>query len=570
MFSNKRLWHKAAVVTAVAALAATSACSKQENEGGSDGKPAAGFPESPAVEIKEGKKGGTFRLAITEPTAIDPYNSQESEGILVTSHLFTGLAYTNQDGETEPAVAEEWESNPDCSEWTFTLKEGTKFHNGEEVTAESFKRGWERTTAKASASDVAYHFDQIEGFEEIQAGKAKELSGVEAVDPTTLKVKLTTPSCEFYLRTAHTAFSPVPKDAGDADNKEYNEAPIGNGPFQMDGKWEHEKSIKLKRFDEYTAQDPAYLDSVEITILKGADDAQQLEYEGFQDGTFDWARLPPEQVPNARKEFEPKGSFLSKKTFGINYLLPMVTKKPLDSVDARKAISMAIDRNAIIKGIFKNAQAPATSIVPGGFKEAYQPGVCGEACEFNPEKAKELAKKAGLKPGTELKMQLNAGAGHDKWMKSIKSQLEKNLGLKIDLTEVEFDEMLENQQQPDSTGLYRAAWGADYATPGNFLQPLLGTTAIGTDDPTKPATGDNRGRYSNPKVDELLNKATATLDEAERNKLYQQAEKIAIGDDLALIPVYERQQFRLAQSEKFINLRMDFHEDPDFRVISIK
>lgn len=569
MFSNKKLWQRAAAVTAIAGLAVTSACSQKENVGPGANKPSGGFPETPPIKVQEGKQGGTFRLAITEPTAIDPYNSQESEGILVTTHLFTGLAYTTPDGETEPAVAEEWETNDDCSEWTFTLKEGTKFHNGDTVDAESFKRGWERVADDKSASDVAYHLDQIEGFSEMQKGTADELKGVEAVDAKTLKVNLATPSCEFYIRTAHSVFSPVPKDAGAADNKEYNEAPIGNGPFQMDGKWQHDKSIKLKRFDDYTVQDPAYLDSIEVTILKGADDAQQLELEGFQDGTFDWARIPPEQVPNARKEFDPKGSFISKKTFGINYLLPAVTKKPLDSADARRAISMAIDRDAIVKGIFKNAQAPASSFVPGGFAEAYQPGVC-TACSYDPEQAKELAEKAGLTPGTEMKMQLNAGAGHDKWMKSIKSQLEKNLGLKIDLTEVEFDEMLENEQQPDSTGLYRAAWGADYATPGNFLQPLLSTSAIGTDDPSKPTTGDNRGRYSNPKFDELIDKAGATLDEAERTKLYQEAEKIAIGEDLALIPIFERQQFRLANSEKFINLQMDFHEDPDFRIISIK
>ena len=101
------------------------------------------------------------------------------------------------------------------------------------------------------------------------------------------------------------------------------------------------------------------------------------------------------------------------------------------------------------------------------------------------------------------------------------------------------------------------------------MSPLLSTDAIGA-EANQPTTGDNRGRYSNKEFDDLLKKAQGTPDEAERNKLYQQAEKIAIGDDLALIPMWNGTQHRLANTEKFINMRMDFNENPDLTVISIK
>jgi oligopeptide transport system substrate-binding protein len=569
---RKQAWLRAAAGFTAAALVLT-ACSQKSNEGtssdndnGGESASSAGWPETPEPEIKEGKQGGTFRFAITEPTAIDPYNAQESEGLLVTKYLFTGLIQVEPDGSVKPGVAEKWETNDDCSEWTFDLKTGTKFHNGEEVTAESFKRGWERVSAKDSASEVAYHLAGIEGFDEMQAGTATALSGIDAADPAKLVVKLTDPNCEFYLRTFHPVFSPVPSTAGaPTTNTAFVEQPIGNGPFQMDGPWQHNVGIKLKRFEDYNIGHAAYLDTVEINIAaNGSDD----EYAGYENGTFDWARMPTEVLEQARATYEPKDQWITRKTNGMNYLLVMVTQKPLDSPKARKAISMAIDRDAIINGVFKGSQTPADSFVPPVFTDAYQQGICAE-CKYDLDQAKKLAKEAGLTEGTELNFQFNVDAGHEAWTAAVKDQLETNLGLKVNLSGVQFPDLLNNEQQPGSSGIYRAAWGADYPTPENFLTPLLSTDAIGA-SATEPTTGDNRGRYSNKEFDDLLDQAKGEKDEGERTKLYQQAEKIAIADDMALIPLWNRTQHRLANTDKFINLRMDFSENPDLYEISIK
>jgi len=567
---NKAAWLRVAAGLAAATLVLT-ACSQKANTGSSTdngGKPqkqSSGWAETPEIKIQKGKVGGTFRLGIAEPTAIDPYNAQESEGILVAQYLFTGLIKADPDGKPLPGVADSWESNDDCTEWTFKLKTGTKFHNGEEVTSESFKRGWERVAAKASASEVSYHLAGIKGFDEMQAGTANTLSGVDASDPATLKVALDKPNCEFFLRTIHSVYSPIPKAAGDPNkNRAFVDAPIGNGPFMMDGKWEHDRGLKLKRFADYGAGDPAYLENVEISVTaKGYDD----EYAGFQNGTFDWARMNPPVLSQARSTYLPKKEWITRNTNGMNYLLPMTTQKPLDSVEARKAISYAIDRDAIINSIFQGSYTPATSFVPPVF-EGWQPDVC-VACAYDVKKAKQLAKEAGLTPGTKLNMQFNADAGHDLWMAAIKDQLQTNLGLVVNLTSVPFDDMLKNERQPTSTGLYRSAWGADYPTMENFLTPLLSTSAI-QPDAKGVAAGDNKGRFTDKEFDDLLDQAKANPDEKERIKLYNKAEKIAIGDDMAEIPLWNRTQHRLVNSEKFINARMDFNENPDLAVISIK
>lgn len=567
MISKPAGWLRATACVTVGGLV-LAGCSQKPNTSPTPAEEQVGFPETADIQLVEGKSGGVFRLGVTEPTAIDPFNAQESEGTLVTHALFTGLAKTDFGGKVTPAVAEKWETNEDCTEWTFTLKKGTKFHNGEEVTSASFKRGWERAAAKAAASDVAYHLDQVDGFTALRDGSATTFAGVDASDPGVLKVKLAQPSCEFYIRTVHTVFAPVPEVAGGADNKAYVDQPIGNGPFMMDGPWLHDKGIKLKRFEDYTVDKKANLDAVEITITS-AEAGVQEEYDGFNNGTFDFARMPTEVLSKARSDNDPKGKWLSKKTASVGYLLVMVTKKPLDTPKARKALSLAIDRKVIAENVFQNSVTPATSFIPPLFKDSYQPGVC-DVCKHDPEQAKKLAEEAGLTPGTELNFQFNPGAGHEGWTAEIKQELEKTLGLKVNYTGVPFNDMLDNEKQPNSTGIYRARWGFDYPTPSNGMQPLLSTQAIGTTDPNAPATGDNRGRYSNKAFDDLLERAAKTKDEAERNKLYKEAEKIAFGDDLALIPIYLSQQHRLINTDKFTNIRFNFFEDPDLPAISLK
>jgi ABC-type oligopeptide transport system substrate-binding subunit len=516
-----------------------------------------------------GKSGGVFRIGIVEPTAIDPYNSQESEGILVTKQLFVGLVTVNDDtAELMPGVAEKWSKNGDCTEWTFNLRSGTTFSNGDPVNAEAFIRGMTRAAKQKAASDVAYHMAGIAGYKDIHGSgeenappaKSQTFSGLSAPDPNTLVVKLSAPDCEFDKKTLQPVYSPVPASAGEADNKVFNDMPIGNGPFKLKGPWLHDQSITLVRNDSYFGE-KAHLDEVAITLLPTTG-ALEAEYKGVQSGQFDYARIPPTLIPQAKAEFEPKGGFLHELTNGINYLLVNVVNPPLNKVDARKAVSLAIDRDAIIAGVFKGLQTKATSIVPPPFKAYHQPGVCDVCDKPDIARAKSLAASAGLAPGTRLTIGYNTGAGHETWVQAVQQQLQDNLGLKVELQPFPFRELLQKEAQPDSSGLYRAAWSADYPSAENFLFPLLSKNSL--------PPGDNRGRYQNTEFDSLLAQARKTPDEPERVRLIKEAEKIAIGRDLALIPLWYRDQYRVFNSAKWNNVALDFHEDPTLSVISSK
>ncbi|WP_067068543.1 peptide ABC transporter substrate-binding protein [Carbonactinospora thermoautotrophica] len=513
-----------------------------------------------------GKTGGTFRLGIVEPTAIDPYNAQESEGILVAHQLFTGLVDVKADGTIVPKLAEQRSPNDNCTEWTFKIKQGTKFTNGEPVDAEAFIRGWTRAAKKSAASDVAYHLAGIQGFDQLQAGTTQTFAGLSAPDPYTLKVKLSQPDCEFDLKTYHTVFSPVPKVAGEANNKQYNDQPIGNGPFKMEGPWQHNTKITLVRNDDYGFE-KAKLDRVEISILN-PQNADQLEYQGFESGKFDWARMPTPQLPAAKAKYEPQGQWIGQDTNGMNYLLPITDNGPMKTKEARLAVSYAIDRQTITQGVFKGMQTPSTTIVPPAFKDFYQQGLCQSCQKQDPAKAKEYAQKANLPPGSAVTLAFNTGGGHDEWVQAVAQQLRDVLGWKVEIKPMPFKELLEAEQQPGATGLFRFAWGADYPTPDNYLFPLLHTKSINKDASGK-VTGDNRSRWSNPQFDQLVDKARATKDPNERKKLYQQAEKIAI-EEMALIPLWNRTQYRLANTKKFTNLELDFNENPTLAQVALK
>ena len=515
------------------------------------------------------KAGGVFRIGIVEPTAIDPYNAQESEGILVTKQLFVGLVRVNDEtAELTPGVAESWSKNDGCTEWTFNLRSGTTFSNGDPVNAEAFIRGMTRAAKQKAASDVAYHMAGIEGYEAIHGSGAENappataqtFSGLSAPDANTLKVKLSAPDCEFDKKTLQPVYSPVPASAGEADNKVYNDMPIGNGPFKMREPWRHDQSITLVRNETFFDTKPN-IDEVAITLLPSTG-ALEAEYKGVQSNQFDFARIPPALIPQAKAEFEPKGGFLHELTNGINYMLVNVVNPPLNKVDARKAISLAIDRDAIISGVYKGLQTKASSIVPPPFKAYYQAGVCDVCDKPDIPRAKDLAAKAGLTPGTRVNLAFNTGGGHEAWVQAVQQQLQENLGLRVELQPMPFKELLEKESAKDANGLFRAAWSADYPSAENFLFPLLSSSSL--------PPGDNRGRYQNKKFDDLLNQARETPDEAKRAELIKQAEKIAIGEDLALIPMWYRDQYRVYDASKWKDVAMDFQENPTLATLSLK
>jgi oligopeptide transport system substrate-binding protein len=560
---------KPALAVLILAVASTAVSCASANTGAAGSRPHKGVNlqtlTATARDDRVGKSGGTFRMAIGEPVAIDPFNAQESEGQLVTKNIFDTLLTVDPSGKVQKQLAADYSRNATCTKWTFDLKSGQRFSNGEAVDAESIRRAMTRAALGKAASDEAYHMAGVEGFEALHANKATSFAGVTA-DGLQLRVKLTAPDCEFDLKTTQPVFSPVPPEAGAASNTAYNDMPIGNGPFMMAGPWQHDKSITLVRNPNYTDGPEPLLSKVELTIYNSD---SHFEYAGLVAGSFDYARVMPDDLQAAANRYNrtsrDASGFIKYPSWGVNYLLTNVQNAPLNSVAARQAVSYAIDRNAIVNGVLKNSVTVATSLVSPAFASqgTYQPGVCASCAKQDPAKARAAAKEAGLPPGSKVSITYSTGGGADGWIQAISGELNSVLGWKVDLKPEPFKESLQNEADPKASGLFRDGWIADYPTSWDFMSPLLGTQPA--DNP-----GDNYSAYSNPKVDQLLAAGLAQPDAAKRAADYRGAEQIAIGQDLALIPLWYRTEYRAFNANKWVGVNNDFFENPTLRTIGLK
>ncbi|MFF1904731.1 ABC transporter substrate-binding protein [Kitasatospora sp. NPDC058218] len=509
-------WTALAACTALAISACSTGSDKKSSDQASGGS---------------GKKGGSISIESGEPQhGLVPQNTAESEGASVLSALFVGLIdYDNKDNSPKLRAAESIES-PDATTWTIKLKDGYTFHNGEKVVAQNFVDAWNFGANQDNANEGLPFFDKILGSDELAPGKDKKpatdkLKGLKVVDDKTFTVTLKAPFSQFKTMLGYTAFFPLPK-AFFADPKAFEEAPIGNGPFQMDGKWEHNKQIKVKRYENFPAADgKAKLDSVTFKIY----DKLETAYNDLRAGNIQITnKLPVSAMSSVAQEFGDR--YIYKPESGVGYLgFPISTNPAFAKPEIRKAISMAIDRETITKTIFSGTRVPAddfiSPIIPG-----YRKGAMGDVAKYDPKKAKELFTQAGGLPGNTLEIGYNADGGHKEWIEAVGNQLKNNLGVEVTFKPFEkFGAILTALGDHKYSGAFRMAWQMDYPSIENYLRPIFSKIAIDN--------GSNYGGYVNEDFEALLAKADSATSDTEGIKLYQQADDILI-KELPYIPVY--------------------------------
>ena len=351
------------------------------------------------------------------------------------SSFFDSLTqFDFENEEIKPLACDSWDVNDDATEFTFHLKEGTTFHNGDTVVAADWKRGWERildpNTNPESPSGIGYHLAMVDGYDAFTKGEADELTGVTCPDDNTLVVKLAYSYADFPYVVSHPALAPVPAVALD-DFQTFFRAPIGNGPFKMDGKWEDGQYINIVRYDDYYG-DKAIIDSVNFIIQKD----QETAYREFQAGNLDVCDVPATQIPEARDTYgesedgytaTPGHQLLLGGEPSTYYLTVNCSVAPWDNADFRRAVSMAINREAICDEVFHGTRTPADNIVPPGIN-GYEEGVW-TYCKYDPDAAKELL--AQIYPDGNIptiKLTYNMDGGHKEVMDVVMASL-KEVGI---------------------------------------------------------------------------------------------------------------------------------------------
>jgi ABC-type transport system substrate-binding protein len=336
---------------------------------------AMGLFNYPAIWLGEGAdtavSGGTLAVYISDPSFIDPSQAFESEGIKVDSALFEPLLqYDPKTLQLVPGVAESWEGSTDATVWTFHLKQGTLFHNGREVKAADFKYAWERLSTQELASGYGSLLSMIKGYQDFWDTKATEITGINVVDDYTLEVTMAEPFADFPYVAAFNSTAPIPKEEVEKGEDAWAENPIGNGPFMMSEPWKAGEYVKVVRFPDYKGTKP-YLDGIDFKIYADLNTA----WVDFQAGTIDWTQIPSGQYKSTVTKYglstdgytaNPGKQVQNGAELGSYEVLFNNTDPLLSNIHMRRAISLAINRQAICDTVWEGVRSPGSSIIPPG------------------------------------------------------------------------------------------------------------------------------------------------------------------------------------------------------------
>lgn len=429
-------------------------------------------------------KGGEITVGIAQDLddSLDPHQTVAAGTREVLFNIFEGLVKPNSDGEMIPAVAEKYTLSEDGTTYTFTLREGVKFHNGQTVTAE----------------DVVYSINRCaavpEGQEKPLVAAFSAVKSVEALDEKTVAVTIAQRDLEFisYMTAAI-----IPADYENQDT-----APVGTGPFRFVSRTPQQDFV-MERFEDYWGA-PAWLDKVTYKICENAD-ALVMNLNG---GSIDLcAHLTSAQASQLNQNFQVlEGTMNLVQAIYLNN-----QAKPFDNRLVRQALCYAIDRQGIMDMVADgHGTAVGSSIYPA-FTKYFLPELV-DKYPHSVEKAKELLAQAGYPDGFDMTISVpNNYQPHMDTAEVVAEQL-REAGINVTIQPVEWSTWLDtiyNGRQFQATVV-----GVDAAN----------MTARAMLERFTSDYGKNFINYNNPAYDALFQKAINAQDEAEQTDLYKQME----------------------------------------------
>jgi oligopeptide transport system substrate-binding protein len=514
---------------AVAALSAVALLAAGCGSGDSD---------DTATSAAGGKTGGEITVRGCNPqNPLVPSNTTETCGGNVIDAVFAKLVhYDPETAEPKLDIAESIETT-DNQNFTVKLKPNYKFQDGTVVTSKSFVDAWNYAAYGPNAQSSGYFMEPIEGFADLQCAgtanpddpcegytpKAKELSGLKIVDDNTFTIKTSEKVSNLPVRLGYSAFAPLPEKFF-ADPKAFGDAPIGAGPFKLDS-WTKEQAIVLSKFADYSGDFGSKLDKVTFKIYQDSDAAYNDVIANNLDITDE---IPASALIDDKYKSDLPDRNGQKESGVIQTITAAPSKVDPNFADPRikQAISMAIDRDTIIKQIFNGTRVPATGWV-SPVVDGYKAEQCGEYCKYDPAKAKALLAEAGGFKGDKITLSYNADAAHKEWTEATCNSIKQALGVECQAVGVvDFATFRSQIADRKMKGLFRTGWQMDYPSIENFLAPIYKTGA-----------SSNDGDYSNPEFDKLLAEGAAAADPAAANAKYQEAEAL-LAKDMASIPMW--------------------------------
>jgi oligopeptide transport system substrate-binding protein len=484
-----------------------------------------------------------------DPESLDPHKTSTVFEAHILRDLFEGLVASDADGGTIPGAAESWTVSADGKVYTFKLRQGAVWSNGDPVTADDFVFAFRRLENPDTAAEYASMLYVVQNAEEVNKKTAKpEDLGVKALDPGTLEVTLKAPTPYFLEMLTHQATYPVSKKSVEALGADWVKPGkmVSNGAYTL-AEFVPNDHIKLVKNPKFHDAANVQIDVVNYIPTEDRSTAIKRFEAGELDSNDD---MPTEQLADLRARLGDQvhvGPYLGTYYFAVKW-----DKEPWHDTRLRRAISMAIDRDFIAEKVWSNSMLPAYSMVPPGIK-GYEPAMMDYAnmSQLDREdEAKKILTELGYGPDKPLKLEIrfNTSENHKNTAIAIQEQL-KPLGVEVSLVNTDTKTHYGYLEQKGDYDFARAAWIADYKDPESFLGIL------------RKASGNNYSRYDNPEFEKLMDEAAAAGgDAAKRATLLEKAEAVAMADtaDLPLL-YYSYHNLVSPRIKGFKDNVMDFH-----------
>ncbi|ALX49785.1 peptide ABC transporter substrate-binding protein [Lentibacillus amyloliquefaciens] len=539
---SKKIWLLALALLFALFLAA---CSGGDDSGSSDSGSDDGSSESSEGSSEgEGSSDAEQVLNFINGDTIpsmDPGMATDEYGIQFTGATMEGL-YRVQDGEIVPGIATEHEVSEDGTTWTFTLREDATWSNGDPVTANDFVYSWQRAVDPETGSEYGPYMlgGVVQNATAVNEGEVPvEELGVSAPDDYTLEVQLENPVPYFESLATFPTYFPLNESFVEEQGDEYatsTDTLLFNGPFTLENWDSTASSWELQKNEDYWDAETVQLDKMTFEVVKDPQTAVDL----YEQGEIDRAGLSSDLVD----QYQSHEDYQVFPEASLFYLKMNQTQSDaLANEKMRRAISMAVDKEALVNEILNNGSIASTGFVPQDFVQT--PGgedfreANGDLVTHNPEEATQLWEE-GLEEIGKDSVELELLGGDSETAKTsdeyIANQLQENLpGLEVTIKSVPFEQRLDADTNMEYQ-LQTSGWGPDYMDPYTFLNLWL------TDGQ------NNKMGYSNEEYDQLIEETTNELaqDQEARYQNFLEAEQL-LAETAAVAPLYQSAMAQLVR-----------------------
>ncbi|WPM06336.1 peptide ABC transporter substrate-binding protein (plasmid) [Borreliella sinica] len=462
-----------------------------------------------------------FKLNIgSEPATLDAQLVNDSVGSSIVSQMFIGILEGDpRTGGYRPGLAKSWDISDDGIVYTFHLRDNLVWSDGIAITAEGIRKSYMRILDKETASSLVNIIKStIKNAEEYFDGKVNEDDlGIKAINEKTLEITLKSPKPYFLDMLVHQTFIPVPVHIIEKYGQSWinPENMVVSGPFKLKSRVLNERVV-LEKNNEYYKSEDVDIDNIVFFITDNSITAYNMYLNDELDAIFN--NVPPDLL----KDLKLRDDYYSMGT-NLTYFYSLNTKvKPLDNVEVRKALSLAIDRKTLTDSVLNDSSIPTRRATPDYIDYSYRSNLR----LFDVEMANKLLADAGYPNGKNfplLKVKYNINDRQRKIAEFIQNQWKKNLNINVQLENEEWSTYI-NSRVNGNYEIIRAGWSGDYADPMTFL------SIFKTENTSFSSYG-----YSNSEYDELLMQSDHERNVFERQEILKKAEEIIIDKDFPAI-----------------------------------